>query len=67
MKSLYRNHFWKLVGTGAILLQTLFTFTHLKLFPFSDHGVFEAPRKIQGQRFYRFITKDSYPHYEEEG
>lgn len=67
MKSIYQNHFWKIFAICSILIQTLLTLKQVKFFPFSDHGVFEAARKIQGQRFYRIITKESFPHYEEEG
>lgn len=51
---------------GAILLQTLLTLNHIKFFPLSDHGIFENPHKLKGQNIYRFITKESAPHYHEE-
>ena len=67
MKKLFEICPWKVAGACAILFQTLLTLNHIKFFPFSDHGIFELPRKLNGQHFYRVITKESSPSYVEEG
>jgi hypothetical protein len=58
---------WKVAGLFALFLQGILTLNHIKFFPFSDHGIFEVYRKIDGQAFYRFTTKETHPHYKEEG
>lgn len=55
------------IGLVAICLQVIFTINGIKFFPFSSHGIFEIYRKIEGQKFYRYMTTDSQPSLEEEG